>query len=132
MDLHYVSVGPDTYVMRQQAVRLTTHLDIAEWEALMRERSETLLLERGGAKWWCLIDLGEYELNPELAADYGERARTFVERYFLGCVRFGDPEGLCSKSALRIGALKNRFPSNLFRDENAAQVAIAGMQRFDA
>lgn len=131
MDLQYISVAPDTYVMRQQAVRLASHLDIAEWETLMQTRSEALLLERRGKKWWCLIDLGEYELSPELAAEYGQRAKVFVERYFLGCVRFGDPEGLCSKSALRLGALKNRFPSNLFRNEDAARVAISSMQRFE-
>ena len=111
-----------------EGIQIETVEDIAEWEAIMAKQSDALLATRGGQPWWCLIDLQGFSLNPKMAPEYGTRAKGFMSKYFYGCVRFNVPQGLCSKSALRLGAIKNRFPSNMFEDQDAAQIAIESMK----
>lgn len=117
----------DACVMHMERVHVRDADSLQRWSEVMAEASDAWLAKREGRPWFCLIDLAGFRLSPDMADDYGRRAKGFVARYFDGAIRFGTPDGLCTDSALRLGAIKGRFPSNLFRDIEAARVAYGQM-----
>lgn len=127
MLIHYRAIDERTYEMVMRDVRIKQTHDLETWATEMKRASDALLAERNNERWSCLINLEGFELDPALASAYGARAKSFVSAYFDACIRFGDPEGVCSKTALRLGALSGRFPSNIYTDREAAMVALSLM-----
>lgn len=111
-------------VMHMEGIRVEDEESLQRWAAVMEEASDAWLEHRNGERWACLIDLAGFRLAPDMAEAYGAKAKGFVQRYFNGAVRFGTPDGLCTDAALRLGAIKGRFPSNLFRDIEAARTVF--------
>lgn len=119
----------DACVMHMEDVRLLDSESITTWSKTMTTASDDWLSLRGGRKWFCLIELSGFEINPALCDAYGQRARSFVDKYFTGVIRYGAPEGLYSTSALKVGAIQNSFPANIYRDREAALTAYQLMSR---
>ena len=117
----------DACVMHMEGIEVREEESLGQWAKVMEAESDAWLAKRGGQRWFCLIDLGGFRLAPQMADEYGARAGNFVKKYFLGAIRFGNPDGLCTDAALRLGAISGRFPSNLVRDVEAARTAYGQM-----
>lgn len=111
----------DACVMHMEGVVVSDAASLRRWAEVMTEASDAWLAKRNGTPWFCLINLAGFRLAPDMSEQYGAQAKQFVQRYFTGAIRFGTPDGLCTDAALRLGAIKGRFPSNLFRDLDTAR-----------
>jgi hypothetical protein len=107
----------DAWFLSHEDVRIETPADIDAWrDALMKE-----LEKLGGQRAYILIDLGGFTLAPGMAEPYGKVAKTVVSQYALGVVRFGSDDGSdLTTTAIRLGAVMNRFPANVFPNREVA------------
>jgi hypothetical protein len=113
----------DAWFLTHDDVRIESASDIAAWrEALLRE-----LEKLGGARAYILIDLAGFQLAPAMAEQYGKVAKTVVSQYALGIIRYGgDQAGRdLTTTAIRLGAVLNRFPANVFPDRESALEVLA-------
>ena len=84
LDLQYDSTC-DAWTLRHENVVIRNAVDIEQWKQQLM-----VLLERmGGERGYLLIDMHGFELDPEIADDYGAVAKQVVSNYVLGIVRYG-------------------------------------------
>ena len=118
----------DTCTAHLTGVSIDDEPSLQKWLEVTTAASREWLARRNGQKWFCLIDLSDFELAPEMAPAYGACAKNLMNEFYTGAVRYGSPTGVCTQSALRLGAIKNKFPSNIFEDRQAALVALTSIR----
>ena len=114
----------DVWTLRHEAVFIRDADDISQWRALLTE--EFAKLE--GKRVYLLIDTDGFSLNPAVAEQYGGVAKMVVSTYAIGVVRYGADSDL-TQTAIRIGAIKNRFPANIFPSREVALEVLAKVRQ---
>lgn len=117
MTLQY-DVAPDLYVITCVDVRIENVASLQEWATQLRE-----LLDPIGRRIYLLIDITNFYLSANMAPAYGPIAKEVLQRYCLGCVRFGSTE-ITTRAAIRLQASLNQYPSNIMPDKETALAVI--------
>ena len=129
MAIRYDDDGEDTFTLTTENVSLHNPEDVQAWAFELRLRSDEVILQRSGRKWWCLIDIQGMDVAPSLADAYGALARSFLHTYYLGCVRYGQPMGHQTVATLRHGAEAHRFRSLIYETRAIALLAMAELRK---
>jgi hypothetical protein len=107
----------DAWTLRTQGA-LNTPEDVERW----RERL-TGELAAIGRKIYLLVDMSEFQVSAAMSDSYGRGAKEVAERYAKGIVRYGRPKGTTA-TTVRLEAVINRFPPNVYPDREAALAAL--------
>lgn len=107
------------YVVRHEAVHLTSLEHIDDWRRQLTEALEVALGKRRAA---LLIDIDGFELDPHCASNYSEVAKAVMARFATHVIRFGK-RGDLTTASIRTAAVKAKFASNIC-DSRASAVAL--------
>jgi hypothetical protein len=122
MDLRLSYDGSlDAWVLTHDDVRIEREEDIEVWHSILLRELQKL----GGERAYILIDIAEFHLAPALAERYGKVAKRVISEHALGIVRFGHSDHDMTTTAIRLGAVLNRFPANVFPNREAALEVLA-------
>lgn len=120
----------DTYTMRLKGVFMRTPEEVARYTADNERAANALLEGRGGARWWCFIDIEGMVLGPDAVEPFSAYVRTALERFYLGVVRYGIPaDKQGSVDTIRATARRGRFPSHVFTSRDEAELAMATLRK---
>ncbi len=109
----------DVWTLRHFDVAIRTHADIDTWRELLRAELGKL----GGKRVDLLISLDGFTLDPSLAEAYGRVAKEVASQHTRTLIRYGS-EADMTTTAIRLGAVLSRFPSNIFPDRRHALSAL--------
>jgi hypothetical protein len=125
MDLQFeYDAEIDAWTMHPTGV-LQTPADVTAMQALVAREFRKL----HGKKAYILIDVSGLTIDPAVASVYGQLFRYVVART-LGLVRYGASG--TTAATIRLEAIRNRFPSNIFPDRKAAIEALEHVRRLPA
>jgi hypothetical protein len=117
MTIQY-DAASDVYVLTCVDVRIENVATLQEWATQVRG-----LLEPIGKRIYLAIDIANFSLSAQMAPAYGPIAKEVLQRYTLGCVRFGSTENV-TRAAIRLQASLNQYPSNIMPDKETALAVI--------
>lgn len=109
----------DVWTIRHDGCVIASKEDIDRWQTELDEA----LVAKGAHPVDLFVDVHGFELSPAVAELYGKVARTVIATHARCLIRYGDPGGLTTAS-VRLQAVINRFPANLFADREAATEAL--------
>ncbi|MEM6991404.1 MAG: hypothetical protein AAF721_12930 [Myxococcota bacterium] len=108
------------WTLRHKDVVIRSATDIERWRELLT--AELTKIKTIGAD--LLISLDGFTLDPSLAEAYGRVAKAAVGGGNFGSViRYGAETDMTT-TAIRLGAVLSRFPSNIFPDRRHALAAL--------
>jgi hypothetical protein len=116
----------DVHTILHEDCTVATSSDVVAWRA----RLVHLLRALEGRRVYLMIDVRGFSLHPSIAEEYGAVAKEVMQRYAAGLVRYGAFG--TTAATIRVGAIKHRFPSNIFPNREEALRAIAEIRQLPA
>lgn len=108
--------GVDAWTLTHEDAIIRTEEEAAEWR---RELAACF----DGKSGYLLIDMAEFDLDPSFLPTYGKTVKELTYSRWSGVIRYGG-ENEMSNAAVRINAVDNKYPSNVFPDRAAALAAL--------
>ncbi|MCH9682191.1 MAG: hypothetical protein K0V04_12205 [Deltaproteobacteria bacterium] len=114
----------DAWTLRHDAVEIDSNEALERWHDLLERELATAPVEA----FHLMICVEGFSLAPELAEAYGQIAKHMVLPRTRAVVRYGTDNGLTTTS-IRLGAVLNRYPANIFPDRRHASEALLRIRR---
>ena len=114
LDLKYDSTC-DAWTLRHENVVIRNAEDIGQW----KQQLMPLLGRMGGERVYLLIDMHGFELDPEIADEYGAVAKQVVSSHVLGIVRYGSAL-TTTNTSVRLQSVIQGYRANVEPDRMSA------------
>jgi hypothetical protein len=111
----------DAWMLSHEDCTITTKEQVEEWKALLQ--AEFAKVTKHPA--YLLVDLAGFDLDPSMAERYGDAVKKLsYSGQWAAVVRYQTDAQNFTNTTIRLQAVKNRFPSNIFPSREAALAAL--------
>ena len=114
------------WTLTHHECNIDTLADIDTWKTQLQHEFTKVTIRPS----YLLIDLQGFNLSASMAEHYGNVVKTLTYAgLWLGVVRYDAGRKDLTATVMRLQAIKNKFPSNIFPNREAALEALAHIRQ---